>query len=463
MANRLPTTERRRLTRARAATLLGAVLAWGSLLGGASAASAAEPGVNATIPTPAQVGDMQTLGTHWVRMFMSWRTMEPHAGPVEPATLAGWEQVFRGLPAGTKVILDVFGSPQWESGSSDEHAPPANPQHYAMFVASLAQRFRGEVAAYEIWNEEDEARGWSGGGDPGAYAALLRATYPAVKAAEPKATVVLGGLTGNDYPFLEKVYEAGAKGYFDAVGVHTDTACNVLSPYEFLRGQENRMVPDSFLAYREVRQVMLANGDDKPIWMTELSWRTTSATCPEGTWAGQKPEGVSDETQATYLRQAYHCLEHDRYVQVALWFPLQDSGDLRSGLVRANGSNKPSFAAMRDYARNGDRLSESCGVFTGPRITVRRPANRVRYSGVLPIHVKASSSIGVFRITLKIDGRLIRNFGTHSYPKTLAGNMEWFGAHHISFGRHTLTFIAYDRQRNVSKASITIIHVRRRH
>ena len=40
-------------------------------------------------------------------------------------------------------------------GSTDEHAPPANPQDYAAFVAALAQRFRGEVAAYEIWNEEN--------------------------------------------------------------------------------------------------------------------------------------------------------------------------------------------------------------------------------------------------------------------------------------------------------------------
>ena len=175
---------------------------------------------------------------------------------------------------------------------------------------------------------------------------------------------LLGGLTGNDYPFLEGVYAAGARGSFDAVGVHTDTACNVLSPYDFLRGPDNRMIPDSFLAYREVHATMLANGDDKPIWMTETSWRTTSAVCSEGAWAGQKPEGVTPELQAKYLSQAYHCLEQDPYVQVALWFPVQDEGAIVSGLLRADGSHKPSFAAMRSYIRNGDQLSEPCGVFT---------------------------------------------------------------------------------------------------
>ncbi len=160
------------------------------------------------------------------------------------------------------------------------------------------------MAAYEIWNEEDEARWWAGGPDPGAYAQLLKAVYPAVKASEPRAKVVLGGLTGNDFPFLEEVYRAGAKGSFDAVGVHTDTACNVLSPYDFLRGTDNRMIPDSFLAYREVHAAMLANGDDKPIWMTEMSWRTSAAVCSEGAWAGQKPAGVSEAAQALYLEQA---------------------------------------------------------------------------------------------------------------------------------------------------------------
>jgi hypothetical protein len=457
MTARHPTADRRphrpacarARTHARAASklLLTTALILASALGAASRATAAEPGVNVSNLTSSEFGEAQTLGTHWVRMFISWRALQPHPGAIDPAVLSGWEA--------------VFGSPQWETGSADEHAPPASPQDYARAVATLASRFGSEVAAYEIWNEEDEARWWSGGADPGAYAALLRATYPAVKAANANATVVLGGLTGNDYPFLEKVYAAGGKGYFDAVGVHTDTACNVLSPYEFLRGADNRLIPDSFLAYREVRQTMLANGDDKPIWMTELSWRTTSATCSEGAWAGQKPEGVSEQQQATYLSQAYHCLEGDPYVQVALWFPLQDGGGVLSGLVRSNGTQKPAFAAMRSYVQKGDQLSEPCGMTTGPRIKVVSPANNTSYSGPLPIRVLAQSTIGVGEITLKIDGKLIRNFVGRTYPGMLSGTLEWQGAKHIPFGHHTLTFVAHDKERNVSETSIAIVHVQK--
>jgi hypothetical protein len=193
--------------------------------------------------------------------------------------------------------------------------------------------------------------------------------------------------------------------------------------------------------------------------MTETSWRTTEAVCSEGAFAGQKPEGVTPAEQALYLSQAYHCLAQDPYVQVALWFPLRDERGLMNGLVRSNGARKPAFASMRSYARDGDRLTEPCGVVSGPRISVLSPANNVHYNGPLPIHVFASSSQGIFRITLKVDGRLIRNYGGSTYPSRLSGYLDWQGARHISSGRHTLTFLAYDRERNVSQASLTIFHV----
>jgi hypothetical protein len=430
----------------------------------APAVSAAEPGVVLAAPNGVQIAAVKTLGVHWVRVFATWPDIEPERGVFAANWLASYESLFHALPAGTKVIVDVVDTPSWETGSSDEHAPPANPQEYAAFVGALAQRWAGKVAAFEIWNEEDSASWWAGGPNPAAYAELLKATYPVVKAADPAATVVLGGLTGNDYSFLEGVYAAGGKGSFDAVGVHTDTACNVSSPGFFLREMDGRMMPDSFLAYREVHAVMLANGDDKPIWMTEMSWRTTAATCDEGAWAGQKPEGVSDAEQATYLAQAYHCLAQDPYVQLALWFPLQDEGTSVSGLIRANGSHKPSFAAMQEYARHGDQLTEACGDFSGPQIDISAPANHTTYSAALPIHVSARDSMGVGRITLEINGKLIRNFTNQAFPRTLAGGLRWHGAARIRYGSNRLTFIAIDKLRNESKVTITIYHRRpRRH
>jgi len=446
----------RRIRAVALAALLAAVVA----VAGAPQALAAEPGVVLANQGAAANADVTPLGVHWVRVFAPWPYLEPQPGGLASNWVANDERLFRELPAGTKVLLDVVNTPKWETGSSDEHMPPANPQDYAAFIGALAQRFGTRVSAYEIWNEEDASRWWTGAPNPTAYSQLLEAAYPAVKAADPSATVVLGGLTGNDYQFLEGVYHTGGKGSFDAVGVHTDTACNILSPYDFLRGPENRLIPDSFLAYREVHAVMLANGDEKPIWVTEMSWPTTKAVCGEGAWAGQKAGGVSEQQQATYLSQAYHCLIQDPYVQVALWFPLVDEGTGSSALVRANGSHRPSYAAMQSYAHEGDTLTESCGVFTGPKITVASPADNLTYRGPLPIHVFATSSQGVFRIRLQVDGKLIRNYDGPSFPSTLSGALTWQGAKHIPYGRHILTFLAYDKERNVSETSIAVYHAR---
>ncbi len=445
------------------ALIVGALLALVVGVLSPVAAPAAEPGVVLADAGAPHIHDLKALGARWVRVFATWSDLEPSPGYYAPNWLGAYEKLFHELPRGTKVLVDVVGTPRWETGSSDEHTPPANPNDYGAFVGGLAQRWGGRVGAYELWNEEDSPSWWVGAPNPAAYAALLRASYPVIKAAEPHATVLVGGLTGNDYQFVEGLYQNGAKGSFDAVAVHTDTACNIVSPYSFLKGMNERMIPDSFLAYREVHDVMLANGDPKPIWMTELSWRTTAAECEEGYWAGRKAQGVTDQQQATYLRQAYHCVALAPYVKVALWFPLQDNGPIASGLLRENGAPKPAFAAMAAYARDGDQLTEPCGDFGGPAIDIAAPADRTTYSGALPISVSAHDREGVGRITLEINGKLIRNYTNQRFPATLAGALHWHGAAHIRPGRSVLTFIAVDKLRNISRRSLVIYHLLGRH
>ena len=328
----------------------------------------------------------------------------------------------------------------------------------------MAKRFVGRVAAWEIWNEEDASLWWASGPDPAAYTALLKAAYPAIKSADPNATVVLGGLTGNDYEFLSQLYADGAKGFFDAVAVHTDTICDVESPYEILRnGQTDpRISRWSFLGYRTVHEVMLAHGDGSPIWMTELGWSTDTAVCNSGAWAGQKPAGVSPQQQATFLLQAYHCLAQDPYVQVGIWYGLQDIepfGSPRSsyGLLDPSLQPKPAYAALAEYDRNGDRLTEQCGGQQGPTVKLMSPKTGVRYSNTLPISVTASDSEKVYQISLYDEGHIIRSFYVHGGTTTLSGHMVWYGARLLKPGKHTLTAKAFDERNNTSTTSITIV------
>jgi hypothetical protein len=446
-----------------AALLVGCVLAGSASSGLTPPADAAEAGVNLNSLEPATLAQATALGAHWVRVFAPWPDLEPAQGVHSAYWLGEYDRLFDSLPKGTHAIVDFVDTPSWESGSPAFNTPPSNPYDYANILHFLAGQWQGKVAAYEVWNEEDAAGWWAGAPDPVAYTRLLQAAYPAVKSADPAAKVVLGGLTGNDYNFLQGVYQAGGKGYFDAIGVHTDTACDVNSPFSFLRDNDGQLDQDSFIGYREVHATELANGDDVPIWMTEMSWRTSTSVCTEGAFAGQKPEGVTEGQQAEFLAQAYHCLAQAPYVQLGLWYPIEDEGVVDSGLERANHSHKLSYAAMRRYIKHGDHMKGACGDFSGPRITVATPSYGERYTGHLWIKVRATDGQGIESIRLLYDGHSIRNFDPFvegkGYPHTLFAEIHWSGARHISFGRHTLTILAYDKLRNVSRANVTIVHL----
>ena len=68
----------------------------------------------------------------------------------------------------------------------------------------LVNRYKDRIHTWELWNEPDNRDYWTG--TPGQYAALLREGAAAVRAADPSAKVVLGGLAWN-LDFLRELFE----------------------------------------------------------------------------------------------------------------------------------------------------------------------------------------------------------------------------------------------------------------
>jgi Big-like domain-containing protein len=439
---------------------------------GAPVAGAAQVGVNVAATSgdyfnsPAVIGAIDRSRPAWVRVFMGWNALEPAAGVYNTAELANYSHFLSALPAGTKVDVDVLGTPGWANGGGPTTAPPTNPQDYAAFVNHLANQFRGLVDAWEVWNEEDSPSFWTGTAP--AYAALLEAAYPAIKAGAPSATVILGGLTGNDATYLQSLYAAGAHGFFDAVGLHTDTACNIASPNTFEYDQGTQTINQYFfLGFTAVHAVMAAHGDGNlPIDMTELGWSSTGSECQTGAWAGKKLAGVTPDTQATYLQQAYHCLAQPQYsyVQAAIWFELfnadSSSAPLSNfGLLNAGYAPKPAFDAFRQESLHGDQLTGPCGDFAGPTVHVSSPTPGETYRGPLIIDVHADpNGSPVYELTLEHDGKVIRHFMNVGTAGTLEGSIAWQGAKHLPCGTHTITVLAKDRQGNVTSTSVSVVH-----
>ena len=171
-----------------------------------------------------------------------------------------------------RPILDY--SAHWASSDpSTYHAPPTSNDDYAAYASAFAQRYgrdgtfwKGKpdahpVTVYEIWNEPNGAWFWHPAPDAARYADMYIKARAAIKAVDPDATVVVGGLVA-DTSFVQAMYAARPEllGNVDAIGWH---------PY-------SRTAPGVVGSVRALRLTLESLGDPNvPIHITELGWPTS--------------------------------------------------------------------------------------------------------------------------------------------------------------------------------------------
>ena len=450
--------------------MLAALVLIACSIGFSSSAGATEVGVN--VPTavgfssPKSLAAIRASRPAWVRVFLEWSVLEPTPGTYDLWQIHLYHKFFAALPAGTKVDVDIESTPAWASGGSGSStAPPTDDSTFAGFVSHLAKVFHGQVDAWEIWNEESSTGWWTG--SIAQYTDLVKAAYPAIKSADPRALVLLGA---NSPEWLSALYADGIKGYFDGDAIHTDTACNITSPYiyEYNRGTTT-VNQYFFLGFTGTHSIMAAHGDGaKGIYMTEIGWSSTSTECTTGAWAGQKLAGVTEQTQATYLTQAYHCLAQPRYsyIKAAMWFELYNNGNAGApldnyGLLTAGFAPKPAFDAFQQVSLHGDHQPGPCGNFAAPRIKILHPTHK-HFSGALRIAVAASSPAnGVREITIYLTKHSREHFGAKKgFPATLHAGLTWQGAKHLHAGPHKIKIVVVDKLGNVSTKTFEVVRTK---
>lgn len=252
-------------------------------------------------------------GFGWVKQILPWRGIEGSGKGIFDWSVA--DQVVQVLnERGLKIIARVDFQPSWARADNANNGPPDNYADYGDFLYAMASRYRGRIQAYEVWNEPNLAREW--GDDPpnaAEYVALLRVAYRRIKEADPNATVMSAGLapTGTGLPqaipdaqYLRQMYQAGAKNYFDVLGVHAPgyKAAPEISPSEVQN--DKSLGGRRFFCFRRVedlRQVMVDNGDaNKQMAVLEFGWTSDSRTDSPYNW-----HAVSEETKADYIVRAY--------------------------------------------------------------------------------------------------------------------------------------------------------------
>src|SRR5215218_6339729 len=164
------------------------------------------------------VAEWSAMGVDVVRVFALWARVAPArrpagfdaADPSSPGYAWGRldEAIRRVRGAGMKVMLTVSGpGPLWTSRHPGKHHPQIQPDpaKFADFATAVARRYGADVDRYIIWNEPNLPSWLQPQAScahrrctpvaPHLYRGLVRAAYPAIKAADPRAEVLIGAMS----------------------------------------------------------------------------------------------------------------------------------------------------------------------------------------------------------------------------------------------------------------------------
>ncbi len=247
-------------------------------------------------------------------------------------------------------LLPIIGySSEWASSVKNSESweewffAPPNQNDFGWYAYNAANRYRGKIFAWQIWNEPNNGFFFKPEPDPIAYGKLLRSAYYAIKYADPDAVVVMAGLSNDEtqyipnivwYPpveFLKVLYENGYGKYIDVVArhpyTHPNQGTNILS----------RKID-------EIREVMLNfETMEKPIWITEYGYSALPAS------------GITDKTQARWLTLSFDKIFEFDYVPLVFWYNFREKGeDINNwehnyGTIQYDWTLKPSYFEYQNY------------------------------------------------------------------------------------------------------------------
>ena len=322
--------------------------------------AAAAPASARTVPfgfndatTPHRLDAARSIGATVGRFFVCWCDLEPAPGRYDFHTLDRIHADFRAH--GMRAVVDVVGTPTWAArGCAGAPQPCLTPPdesrlgRWRELFRLLALRYP-DLYGVEVWNEANLPYFWKPRPDVPRYVRLLRAAYRGAKAGNRRLPVIAGalclcgGIRGTnslaDFDFLNRMYRAGARGSFDAIGVH-----DYPTDYPVIANARDKLA-----GMRRVREHW---GDRTPFWVTEAGISTALG----GT--GGHPR-LSEDMQAQALVDLYKTLRQMPDVGVILLFRFADiTGGFTTwedgmGIVeRVDGSAKPAGAALAAAVRD---------------------------------------------------------------------------------------------------------------
>lgn len=307
-------------------------------------------------------------GLNSLRDETYWHRLEVKDGKLEyPNSLADLDDVTTKIKnaGGSPLVVLDYSNNAYDLG--DIPTSDAAIDAFARYASFTASHYKGRVQLYEVWNEWNIGMGSNK--KPRTirpvdnYIRLLRSTMKAVRAVDPSAKLIAGGVCGIDDKWIDQfIAQGGVKG-IDGFSVH---------PYVFALPGRNRPEDASEWLGRLNAKLTAAN-DGRPvdIYVTEIGWPNHVGTT-----------GWSESQSADFLLRFYMLARAQPAIRGVWWYELRDGGDNplerehRFGLAGRDQRAKPALQAQKIV---GSLLQEPS------KVTIEEPVK-----GVFRARIKSS-------------------------------------------------------------------------
>ena len=344
-------------------------------------------------------------GFRWIRQQFPWEDIEIHGrGDFEDrrnlesaGAVSAWDKYDNIVALAERYDLNILARldnpPAWTRGDPEagDHAPPDDLADFVSYVRAVAERYRGRIRHWQLWNEPNIYPEWGNRDvDPEAYTALLCRGHAALKAVDPAnvvvsaalaPTVAMGGRDLNDYVYLQRMYAAGAGDCFDVMAAQG---------YGFNSGPTDRRMRPTSLNFAHnlyIRDLMVAHGDEaKPIWLSEVAWNPIDAPDVPADLRGRANYGVVTQEQAArYLAGGWRRAQREwPWTGVLFYWFLKRPGESERDqswyyfrMLEPDFTPLPVYHSARDYIA-GERATLYPGVHQAESREIESDAAQLR-------------------------------------------------------------------------------------
>jgi hypothetical protein len=227
------------------------------------------------------------------------------------------------LQAGLRVLQVIHLSPSWANPSPKRF--PLDLRDAYHFYAAMAERWRGQVQAFEPWNEADIPM--FGGHTGSEMASLQKAAFLGLKVGNPQIVACLNVFALHNPAQLEDLHANEAWPYFDTFNLHH------YAPFD-----------DYPKLYADFRAVSAG----RPLWVSECSlpvkWTASEAL--------QEPTEADLKIQSERVAKTFACSLHEGSAATFYFLlPHYVEGQIQFGILHRDLTPRPAYLALAAVGR----------------------------------------------------------------------------------------------------------------